>query len=201
MSEIQKPFSQTCENNKVPILVQLSKIFSETKNVLEIGSGTGQHAVYFSEHLPHTNWHPTDREENIPGIQIWMSDANLLNLQPPNCLDVSEQPWPISKMDGVFSANTAHIMSWQLVKRMFMGVGDCLLPRGHFCLYGPFNYHGGYTSDSNARFDVWLKQQDSLSGIRDIEAINKLASNVGLDMSEDIEMPANNRMLVWRKID
>lgn len=200
MSEYQKQFCQACENNKVPILTQLQLYFSWTKNVVEIGSGTGQHAVYFSEHLPHLNWYPTDREENLPAILSWTSEANLPNLQPPRSLDVTQQPWPIPMIDGVFSANTVHIMSWQLVEQMLQGIGECLLQEGHFCLYGPFNYLGDYTSDSNARFDMWLKQRDPLSGIRDFEAINGLASGVGLNFLEDIEMPANNRLLVWQKI-
>ena len=200
MPGIQKPFAASCENNKEPLLVQLRKYFSRTKNVVEIGSGTGQHAVYFSTDLSHLSWQPTDREQNLPGIQCWVSEANLPNLRSPTILDVIRQPWPLPGCDGVFSANTAHIMSWSVVIQMFQGVGELLLPHGVFCLYGPFKYLGDYTSESNARFDVWLKSQDPLSGIRDFEAVNELALSAKLDLFDDVEMPANNRLLVWQKV-
>lgn len=195
----QKPFAESCEQNQQPILEILSIEFSDKKNILEIGSGTGQHAVYFSEKLPQLNWHTSERSENIPGIHAWLEDSNATNIVAPIELDVSKDQWPNTLFDGIFSANTAHIMSWQEVEKMFAGIGNVLKEGGCFCLYGPFNYENQYTSDSNARFDIWLKQQDPKRGIRDYNDLNKLAENAGMRTKENYEMPANNRILVWQK--
>lgn len=195
---MQKPFSQACENNKAAILAVLKNYFSEVDSVLEIGSGTGQHAVHFAEHLPHVSWQPADQRQYIPGIQSWIDWKPLPNVLPPLELDVN-LPWPIDSVDAIFSANTVHIMSWPEVEKMFQSIGSVLNQRGVFCLYGPFNYRGRYTSDSNASFDQWLKQRDPLSGIRDFEAIERLAETAGLILLSDEVMPANNRCLVWKK--
>lgn len=194
-----KPFSQACENNKDPILGVLRESFVTARLVLEIGSGTGQHAVYFAAHLPHVIWQTSDLSENHPGILAWLEDAALSNLRPPLSVDVSQDEWGVDAVDGVFSANTAHIMSCPQVAAMFAGVGRVLKSGGIFCLYGPFNYQGRYTSDSNARFDQWLKARDPRSGIRDIEALTTLAEQHELTLTADHAMPANNRTLVWQK--
>jgi len=192
-----KPYSQACVNNREPILSVIARLFSNHKNILEIGSGTGQHAVYFARQMPHLIWQSSDRADNHPGIQLWLQDADLNNTPPPLELDVMQNPWPQITADAVFSANTAHIMSWASVERMLTMIATCLPNNRLFVLYGPFNYEGHYTSDSNARFDQWLRQRDPLSGIRDFEVINNLATRLGLILKEDIEMPANNRILVW----
>lgn len=194
-----KPFADSSEQNKLPILNVLRKYLPDAEQVLEIGSGTGQHAVFFSREFPHLHWHASDREENHPGITAWIEEASLANLYGPHLLDVDQDDWPRQEYDAVFSANTAHIMSWPSVENMFRGVGRILKPGGVFCLYGPFNYHGRYTSDSNARFDVWLKQRDPESAIRDFEALCELADKSGMTLLADHEMPANNRILVWNK--
>ena len=194
-----RPYSAACDNNKGPILTILKKVFTIPGLVLEIGSGTGQHAAYFSEQLPHLIWQPTDRAENLPGIRAWRSHTGHKNLKPPLELDVAHTPWPISGADYIFSANTVHIMSWDMVEAFFSEVGKILALNGIFCLYGPFNYKGNYTSTSNAQFDVWLKQRDPQSGIRDFDALNQLADNAGMRLYEDFAMPANNRTLVWKK--
>ncbi len=194
-----KPYAPACDNNKDPILNILKRSFIEPGLVLEIGSGTGQHAVYFSEHLPHIIWQPTDREENLAGISAWQTDADLSNLKPPLELDVAQKPWPAFRADYIFSANAVHIMSWKMVEKFFSGVEKNLKLNGLLILYGPFNYLGHYTSSSNAQFDIWLKDRDPNSGIRDFEAINQLAENAGMLLSEDCEMPANNRSLIWKK--
>lgn len=194
-----KPFSQACENNKDPILGVLRDAFATVSKVLEIGSGTGQHAVYFAANLPHLCWQTSDVVENHHGIRVWAEEAALPNLRPPLCLDVSQVEWPGPGFDGIFSANTAHIMSWPQVGAMFTGVGRVLVTGGVFCLYGPFNIDGRYTSESNARFDRWLKQRDPHSGIRDKEALNTLATQRGLSLIADHALPANNRILIWRK--
>lgn len=196
---MQKPFSESCEQNKHVILDVLRKEFANHKNVLEIGSGTGQHAAFFAPSLPHLHWQCSDRASTLSGINAWLNEASLETLLSPIELDVSSSQWPNKKYDAVFSANAVHIMSWQAVEAMFKGLKDCLDDSAVVCLYGPFNYAGKFTSDSNARFDQWLKQRNPLSGIRDIEALNKLAVQCHLTPSNDYEMPANNRILCWRK--
>ncbi len=199
MQHANKPYSQACENNKDPILSVLKRTLIRPGDLLEIGSGTGQHAVYFAQHLSHICWQPTDLEFNLAGIHAWFADVNLSNLKPPAPLDVSQTDWPVTRVDYVFSANAVHIMSWKMVEKMMLGIEKSLRPGGILVLYGPFNYAGDYTSPSNAQFDKWLKDRDIESGIRDFEAINDLAVKTGLSLSEDCEMPANNRTLVWQK--
>lgn len=193
-----KPFSQACENNKEPILTILKRAFASSTVVLEIGSGTGQHAVHFAHALPHLIWQPSDRPENLPGIALWREDAPSENLRAAIELDIDNpQQWP--KFDAAFSANTAHIMSWQTAQKMINEVGKRLPKNGLFALYGPFNYQGKYISDSNRQFDEWLKARDPEQGIRDFEAVVDVALNAGLKLIEDNPMPANNRLLLWQK--
>jgi len=196
---MNKPFAESCEQNKHVILDVLKQEFSQQKTVLEIGSGTGQHAVFFAKHLPQLNWQCSDRGTELSGIQAWLEEAGLSNLLPPIALDVLTNKWPEQKYDSIFSANAVHIMSWQAVEAMFKGLNDCLQDQAVVCLYGPFNYDGKFTSESNARFDQWLKQRNSLSGIRDFEKLNVLAEQCGLTLHNDHEMPANNRVLCWKK--
>lgn len=191
-----RPFSQACENNKDPILRVIRPVFSRPLTVWEIGSGTGQHACYFAGQLPHVNWQPTDRQENIAGIALWRQAAGLANLRPPLILDVTDAAWPCTRIEALFTANTLHIMSWRQVQVVFDRLGQYLAPDAPVCIYGPFNYQGRYTSDSNARFDQWLKGRDPLSGIRDFEAVTALAASIGLQLVDDVAMPANNRLLV-----
>lgn len=191
-----KPFSQACENNKDPILQVIRPVFRRTVTVWEIGSGTGQHACYFAGQLPHVNWQPTDRQENIAGIELWRQAAGLANLRPPLILDVTDAAWPCTRIEALFTANTLHIMSWRQVQVFFARLDQYLAPDAPVCIYGPFNYQGRYTSDSNARFDQWLKSRDPLSGIRDFEAVTALAASIGLQLVDDVAMPANNRLLV-----
>lgn len=197
---MEKPVSEACERNREPILAVLKPVLKHSNTVLEIGSGTGQHAVYFAEHMPHLTWIASDRKENHAGITAWMRDANLGNTRGPLLLDVNHADWPEVDVDAVFSANTIHIMAWEEVKKMIAGIGK-LLPRdGLLVLYGPFNYNGHYTSESNARFDEWLKARDPKSGIRNFEDVEALANAAGLTFQEDYAMPANNRIICWRKI-
>ena len=194
-----KPFSQSSEENKEPILEVLREAFATRQRVLEIGSGTGQHAVFFARQLPHLFWQPSELAENLPGIRAWLAEADLPNVAPPLLLDIERQPWPDSAADAVFSANTVHIISWPQVEALIAGIG-ALLPTGGVCaLYGPFNYGGRFTSDSNARFDQWLKARDPQSGVRDFESVDALARAAGMTLECDYTMPANNRTLVWHK--
>jgi hypothetical protein len=194
-----KPFSQACENNKAPILAIIQEAFNQPVTVWEIGSGTGQHACFFASELPFLTWQPTDLSENHPGINAWRDEAQLPNLNPPIILDVTSPVWPCDGMDAVFTANTLHIMSWQNVALLFERFQTYLNQLATVCIYGPFNYNGNYTSDSNANFDQWLKNRDPLSGIRDFEAVTALAENAGLRLLKDNAMPANNRLLVFKK--
>lgn len=201
-----KPFSQACENNKGPILDMLQQVFAEHSHlgarVLEIGSGTGQHAAFFAPRLPWLSWQPSDQADYLPGCRLWIEDARAAgadNLQPPVALDVLQPHWPELNIDSAYSANTAHIMHWPAVEALFHGLGRRLPSQGLFCLYGPFRYQGEHTSDSNERFDHHLRQRDPGMGIRDLDALLPLAAAAGFELSADHAMPANNRTLVWRR--
>ena len=196
---IPKPFSQACENNKGPILAILKDVFFSPTTVWEIGSGTGQHACHFAEHLPHLEWQATDRAENIGGISLWLEHANLPNLKPPLTLDISDDIWPCQSVEAIFSSNTLHIMSQREVETLFERLAIYLANNALVCIYGPFNYGGNYTSDSNARFDLWLKERNPLSCIKHFEDIVALAKKIGLGLQEDHAMPANNRLLVFKR--
>ena len=192
------PFSQACENNKQAILSLLTEVFSSTRHVLEVGSGTGQHAVFFAQHLPHLIWQTSDLAINHDGINAWIAEHPSPNLLAPIELDVI-QKWPCGEVDGIFTANTLHIMAWPIVERFFAGVAENLQQGGRLVIYGPFKYQGLFTSDSNAAFDLWLKTHDPARGVRDIEAILALAATAGLALLSDTAMPANNQLLVFEK--
>lgn len=194
-----KLFSQSCENNKKPILDILTRAFSAQKHVLEIGSGTGQHAVFFAKELPFLTWQTSDLSINHAGINQWIADFPTPNIRQPLSIDLANVQPLTENIDAIFSANTLHIISWPLVQAFFNLVDKQLAQNGVLCIYGPFNYQGKYTSESNANFDLWLKARDEQSGIRDFEAVCQLATTAGLCLKENIEMPANNRILVFKK--
>lgn len=194
-----KPFSEACVQNQAEICAVLKNLLDEKKHLLEIGSGTGQHAVYFAKHLPHLIWHTSDQTAYHHGIQMWLDEADLENTRNPIALDVSEDRWPTLNVDAIFSANSVHIMSWENVIDYVRNGAKLLENKGLFILYGPFNYNGEYTSPSNASFDQWLKARDHKSGIRDYEHLNTLAEENGMTLKHDIEMAVNNRILCWEK--
>jgi len=194
-----KPFSQACENNKPVILEKLAVTFSKPGTVLEIGTGTGQHAVHFARNLSHLTWQPSDHPSNYQLCEPWLNEARLPNINKPLALDVSRKDWQLPPINGVFSANTSHIMAWPEVEAMFRGVSANLQPNEAFCLYGPFNYNGRFTSASNQQFDSHLRQQNPAMGIRDMDDLKRISSENKLTLESDFEMPANNRLLVWRK--
>ena len=193
-----KPYSEACERNRSPILGVLREALAAARDVLEIGSGTGQHAAYFAGHLPHLIWHASDLPEHHEGISAWIAEAALPNLRAPVALDVREGRWPLQVVDAVFTANTLHIMDWASVQAAFEGIGRVLTAQGTLVVYGPFNDGGRFTSDSNARFDQMLRARGVGSALRDVEAVNALAQGIGLELACDVPMPANNRTLVWR---
>ena len=194
-----KPYSESCEQNREPILAILREVFADRSHVLEIGSGTGQHAVYFGQALTHLSWQTADVLQYHAGIAAWLNEARLPNVMSPLELDVNQSAWHAERYDAVFSANTLHIMSAPEVAKFFTGVGQVLQPGGVLAVYGPFNYNGQFTSESNARFDQWLKARDPASGVRDFETVDALAQQQGLTLQQDYPMPANNRILVWAK--
>ena len=194
-----KPFSQSCENNKQPILQVIQSVFNKPATVWEIGSGTGQHACYFAQNLPHITWQTTDREENRQGLDKWIEEANLINLPKSLKLNVTDKTWSCQQIEALFTANTLHIMNWQAVENLFSRLENYLSGKAAVCIYGPFNYNGQYTSSSNEEFNQWLKMRDPESGIRDFEAIERLAKTAGLMLKNDHQMPANNRLLIFQK--
>jgi len=196
---IDKPFAPACERNRDPILDVLRAQFADRSRVLEIGSGTGQHAVHFAAALPHLTWQCSDRADYLPGIRAWLGDAQLPNTPEPLELDVARGAWPTARFDAVFSANTLHIMGWDDVQAMFAGLDAVLAEDATVVIYGPFNVGGRFTSDSNAAFDADLKARAPHMGLRDVEAVDALARSIGLRRVDDIAMPANNRCLVWRR--
>lgn len=200
-----KPHSPSCDRNRDPILDVLRVRFADRREVLEIGSGTGQHAVHFAAAMPWLRWQCSDHADALPGIRLWLDEAALANTPPPFALQAVLEPVPglfpspPGRYDAVFSANTLHIMGWPEVQALFAALPDALADGAIVAIYGPFNDRGEFTSDSNRDFDGWLKARDPRSGIRDFEAVNALAVAVGLDLLADETMPANNRMLVWRR--
>lgn len=193
-----KPFSQACENNKQPILDGLLALTGTPGELLEIGSGTGQHAAFLPAHLPHLTWQPSDLPDNLPGIGQWLADSPSLNVRRPIVLDVNGR-WPDQHYHYLFTANTFHIMDRASVERCITCGADHLQSGGLFIVYGPMKRQGRYTSDSNAAFDEWLQERDPRSGIRDLEWIHELMQARGLSPVAEQDMPANNLLLSWRK--
>jgi cyclopropane fatty-acyl-phospholipid synthase-like methyltransferase len=191
--------SDAAERNKAPILQIISTGFAQTRVVLEIGSGTGQHALHFAAHLPHLAWQPSDTGDYLPALRERLRNEGGANLREVIELDVRNQPWPVAGVDGIFSANTLHIMSWSSVQDFFRGVGTVLEQRGVLCVYGPFRYGDRYTSDSNARFNEFLRRRDPDSCIRDAHELDGLARQQGLRLAADHAMPANNQLRVWNR--
>jgi hypothetical protein len=203
---VELPFSEACERNKAPILERLASLLVDGHHVLEIGAGTGQHAVHFARALPGVTWQPTDRAEYLPGLVARIRAEGSSNLLPPLELDVNWSRWPaIADVNAAYTANTMHIMSWPEVQATFAGLGRVFAGSVHrpaaglLIVYGPFRYGGHYTSDSNAAFDASLRERDPSSGIRDFEAVDALAAGIGFELLADLRLPANNQFLVWRQ--
>lgn len=196
---MNKQFSSACERNADPILHVLRQEFANARHVLEIGSGTGQHAVHMGAHLPHLIWQTSDLPVYHPSILDWLDEARLDNVQAPLTLDMTQPDWPQADFDAIFTANTCHIMSWDKVERMFAGAASLLSAGGVLCIYGPFNVGGQYTSEGNQRFDEALRAQGGQMGLRDLEAVHELAASCDFAPKADHAMPANNRLLVWHR--
>lgn len=194
-----KNFSESCEKNKTPILQVLRVELAEPATVLEVGSGSGQHAFFFAENLSHLQWQPSERPQLVDDLRSNLAERALSNLNSPLVLDVDQLPWNVAPASVVFSANTLHIMPIESVENFFRGTGAILQPGGKLCVYGPFNYNGQFTSESNAKFDRGLKEKDPKRGIRDFEQLDRFAGQNGLRLLNDHAMPSNNRLLVWQR--
>jgi len=190
-------YSSAAERNRQPILNQLRILLPENCTVLEIGSGTGQHAIFFSQHLKSIQWQPSDKEDNLASLEVRLTEEGNPRILPSLKLDVMTDAWPQRTYTAAYSANTAHIMSWQAVEAMFAGIAIHLEKNARFCLYGPFNISGKYTAESNARFDRQLRLNSPEMGIRDMEAIERLANFNQMYLDREIAMPANNYILVF----
>lgn len=197
---MSKPYSESCDQNKDPILSIISPLFSQYSRVLEVGSGTGQHAIYFAEKMPHLTWYTSDCAPYLEGIKRWLEDAALPNVIKPIELNVTTSRWPEIEVDAIFTANTLHIMHHHDVVNFISATGKLLSSGGSLVIYGPFNYNGAYTSESNKRFDQWLIGRDPSSAIKHFEEINSLAEENGMRLISDYQMPANNRILHFSKI-
>jgi len=195
---VDKPHSPSCERNREPILEVLREYFADRRRVLEVGSGTGQHAVHFAAALPQLTWQSSDRAENLPGIRAWLDEAALPNTPAPLEFDVGGR-WPHGPFDAVFSANTLHIMAWPEVQLFFAHLPTITRDGAILIIYGPFNHEGTYSSESNATFDEWLKSRGTHMAIRDAGAVDALAGAAGFALVNDVAMPANNRCRVWRR--
>ena len=199
MTAQPKPCSPAAERNREPILDVLRGHYAEVRSVLEIGSGTGQHAVHFAAALPHLRWQTSDVAEHLPGIRLWLAEAALPNLPGPLAFDVAGA-WPDGRYDAVYTANTLHIMGWTQVERLFGGLPDVLAPGGLLTVYGPFRQAGRFSGPGDADFDASLRAADPRRGLRDLEAVDALAAAAGLERIDDRAMPANNRCLTWRSM-
>ena len=196
---MDKPFSPSCERNREPIFAVLRGFFADRQSVLEIGSGTGQHAVHFAAALPALRWQCSDRAERLGGIRTWIQEAQLANTPEPIALDVRTSRWPPAGFDAAFTANTVHIMSWPEVEALFDGLDSVLASNARLAIYGPFRRSGQHSSESNARFDEQLRAENPAMGIRDLEAVDALAARVRFMGLQVVAMPANNVCLLWQR--
>jgi len=199
-----KPFSPACERNKIPILAALKQVITDKdRHLLEVGSGTGQHAVFMAPHFPWLTWHTSDLPQNHASITAWIEESGVSSIRKPLRYEAGRDAFPTCQESGsfdvVYAANTLHIMSWERALALIADLGAHVRSGGRVVFYGPFNYGGQYTSPSNAAFDAWLKQQDAESGIRDFEAVSQAMQSAGFQCAQDISMPAKNRVLVFRR--
>ena len=192
-------FAPAAERNQAPVLEKLQTLLKGDETVLEVGSGSGQHAVHFCAAMNGLRWMPSDIAELLPALEVNLNPYVGSSICSPKLLDLRNSGWhsEFTTVDVIYSANTLHIVSWPEVISFFDGVASLIKPESKLILYGPFRYNGGYTSNGNAEFDLWLKQRNSESGIREFEKVNELAEKAGLTLSVDIDMPANNQLLVW----
>lgn len=196
---VDRPFAPACERNQEPILNQLREILIEGDHVLEIGSGTGQHAVYMTTHLPQINWTTSDLLNNHDGIKQWILSTSSQRILGPKEYESKKTALPIEQENIVFTANTLHIMGPSYVQQLIDDIANAPTVE-KFITYGPFNYNGTFTSESNAKFNIWLQETFPEGGIRDFEWIQSELASKGFSLDRDIEMPANNRLIVFHRV-
>lgn len=200
MSDDLRQFAPATERNRHVILPILQRVLPPAGTVLEIGSGSGQHAVFFAAQLPQLQWQPSERDVGaLASIRAWVAHAGVRNVAAPLLLDIDRGPWPVAQADAVVAINVLHYTPWPTTPALFAGAARVLPPGGVLYCYGPFRRGGRHTAPSNAEFDAWLKARDPASGIRDAEAVDALAAAQGLRLVDDVEMPANNRLRIWRR--
>jgi len=192
------PYAEACERNKDPILAVLREAFANCTHVLEIGSGTGQHAVHFALAMPGIVWQPSELPDAMPGLRKRIFNEGPKNLRAPVVIDVTAPPWDVRKVDGIFTANTLHIMHWREVEAFFAGLPAVAKPGAALAIYGPFRFRGTPTAGSNESFDAMLRARDPGSGLRDFESVDALARAAGFGFVADHAMPASNHTLVWK---
>jgi hypothetical protein len=200
MNPVIIPFSAACERNKEPLQEILTPYFESIESVLEIGSGTAQHAIHFGKCFPNLTWQTSDQAQYLPGIRSQLDSSNTENVNAPLCIDVNQEDWAGgTQFSAVYTANTLHIMTQADVEAFYSGLSTVLKQDGYLMVYGPFKYANKFTSASNQSFDETLRSRDCGSAIRDFEFVDGLAQSVGLTLLEDVAMPANNQCLVWQR--
>ncbi len=192
-------YSPAAEKNKTPILEELRERLAPTARVLEVGSGSGQHALHFTEALPELRWQPTEHPAVMPALEANLGAAGREAILPPLALDLAADSWPIGPFDAVYAANVMHIVSVPLGEALLRGAASVLGEGGQLLLYGPYRFGGAFTTESNAEFDQWLKARDPASGVRDFEAVAAAAEAVGLVFADNRAMPSNNQLLCFRR--
>jgi len=190
-------YSEASERNKQPIFNRLVPYLTADTRVLEIGSGSGQHALFIASQLPQISWQPSEQAQYVEALALNIEQLATDNIEKPLTLDVREK-WPTQRFNAIYSANTLHIMSWQSVQAFFVGASRGIAPCGYLFVYGPFRYQSKFTAPSNRAFDQMLRERDPQSGIRDFEAVNALADKAGFSLVADYEMPANNQLVIWQ---
>ena len=191
-------FSDACERNKIPILKVLNEEL-DSGTVLEIGSGTGQHSVFFSKEIPSIKWYPSDTISNFESLNAFVTNYQNNNLQTPFVIDITQDQWIDFKVDYVFTSNTFHIINNALLTYFFYQCSKVMKSNGKLIIYGPFKFDNQFNSPSNQTFDELLKASDPFSGLKNFEEIINIALKFNLIFSKKYEMPANNNILVFKK--
>ena len=196
-----KRHAAATDRNREPILGVLTRVLTGgTKNVLELASGTGQHAVYFASQLPHVIWQPSDPDPAArQSIAAWIAEAGLPNVRPPIVLDAADDAWPVERADALVCINMVHIAPWSAALGLFAGAARLLPPDGVLFLYGPYRFAGAFTAPSNEAFDRSLRDQDPAWGVRDVDDLEAAAAARGLVLEDVVAMPANNHCLIFRR--
>jgi len=186
--------------NREPILAVLREVLPERGVVLEIASGTGQHAVYFARHFPGLTWQPSDGDpDSLASIAAWRAHSEVTNVAAPVVLDAAAAEWPVERVDAIFNANMIHISPWESCVGLMRGAGRVLAPGGRLVMYGPYKLDGEHTAPSNASFEQWLQARDPAWGVRDLDDVRGEAERAGLTFERRVEMPANNQIVVFRR--